>query len=65
MCLRLSLLQVLLLLGVSVHQLLCLLLVPLFDLLLPGFIRVLFCELLMVPFLLLLKFLSFFILLRV
>src|SRR6202043_1437584 len=36
----------------------------LFDLLLPGFVCILFCELLMVPFLLLLKSLPIFLLLR-
>jgi hypothetical protein len=57
-------LQLLLLLGVPLHHLLCLLLMPLLDLLPPGFVRALSCELLMFPFLLLLKFLPFFFLLR-
>ncbi len=46
-------------------QLLCLLLVPLFDLLLPGFIGILSCELLVFLFLRLLKFLPVSFLLRV
>jgi len=58
------LLQLLLLLGVFFHQLLCLLLMPLLDLLLSAFIRMLSCELLVLLFLLLLKTLSFFVLLR-
>ena len=51
----LSFLQLLLLLGMSSLQLLCLLLMPLFHLLLPAFIRVLSCELLMFFLLPLLK----------
>lgn len=62
---RHSLLQPLLLLGVSFHQLLGLLLMALLHLLLSGFVRVLSCELLVVPFLLLLKFLPLFVLLCV
>ena len=61
---RLPFLQPLLLLGVLLRQLLCLLLMPLLDLLLPGFIRLPSCELLVFLFLLLLKFLPFFFLLR-
>lgn len=57
-------LQPLLLLGVPLRQLLCLLLMPLFELLFPGFIRILSCELLVFLFLLLLQFLPFFLLLR-
>ena len=55
----------LLLLGVLLRQLLCLLLVPLLDLLPPGFIGILSCELLVFLFLLLLKFLPVSFLLRV
>ncbi len=63
--LRLSLLQPLLLLGVLLRQLLCLLLVTLLDLLPPGFICILSCKLLVLPVLLLLKFLPVSFLLRV
>jgi hypothetical protein len=62
---RLFFLQPLLLLGVPLLQLLCLLLVPLFDLLLPGFIGILSCELLVFLLLRLLKFLPVSFLLRV
>jgi hypothetical protein len=58
-------LQPLLLLGVLLHHLLRLLLMALLDLLLPGFIGILSCELLVFAFLLLLKFLPVFLLLCV
>jgi hypothetical protein len=57
-------LQLLLLLFVPLRQLLCLLLVPLLYLLLSRFIRVLSCHPLVILLLLLLKFLSFLVLLR-
>jgi hypothetical protein len=60
----LFLLQLLHLLSVSLPQLLGLLLMPLLDLLPPGFICILSCELLMLFFLLLLKLLPIFLLLR-
>ncbi len=62
---RLFFLQPLLLLGVLLRQLLCLLLVTLLDLLPPGFICILSCKLLVLPVLLLLKFLPVSFLLRV
>ena len=61
---RLFLLQLLLLLRVPLHHLLCLLLVPLLDLLPSAFIGMLSCELLVLFFLLLLKFLPLSVLLR-
>jgi len=62
---RLFLLQLLLLLRVPLHHLLCLLLVPLLDLLPSAVICMLSCELLVLFFLLLLKFLALSVLLRI